>query len=97
MHRPLLKGLAVVVSTAAAMLVCGFGQASAAQLEPNNHDSASMTVAAGDAARQHATDGADIDLDLDVDLGRCLDLGLDLWSTLGDRGLVSAGSAHHAR
>jgi hypothetical protein len=79
------------------MLVCGFGQASAAQFEPNSHDSAGMTVAAGDAARQHATDGADIDIDHDVDLGRCLDLGLDLGSVLGDSGLVGAGSAHHAR
>lgn len=93
MHRPLLKGLAVVVPTADAMLVCGFGQASAAQLEPNNHGSAGMTVAAGDAARQHATDGADLDVEVD----RCLDLGLDLGSILGDSGPAGAGSAHQAR
>lgn len=95
MHRPLRTGLAVVVPTAAAMSVCGIGQASAARLEPNDHGSTGMTVTAGDAARQYATDGADIDID--VDLGRCLDLGLDLGSILGAAGLVGTGSAHHAR
>jgi hypothetical protein len=95
MHRTLLRELAVVAPTAVTMPVRGVGQASAAQVGPNNHGAARMTIAAEDAARQHAADGAAIDIDLDVDLGRRLDLGRGLGSTLGDRGLVGAGSAHH--
>ena len=66
MHRTRLKGLVVVASTAVAMMVCGVGQASAAQLEPAHHGPAHLTVAAADATQQDAA-GADIGLGLGLE------------------------------
>ena len=45
MHRTLRKGLAVVGASAAMMMVCGFGQASAAEALPDHHGSAANVTA----------------------------------------------------
>jgi hypothetical protein len=105
MHRTLFKGLAVAASTAVAMMVCGIGQASAAQLEPAHHGSAHMTVAAADDGGG-GTDvdlgaglGAGLDLGLNLGLDLSVDVGLAIWlgASAGVSGGVGAGFAHNHR
>ncbi len=105
MHRTLLQGLAVVASAAVAMMVCGIGQASAAQLEPNHHGSAHLAVAAAHTAPADVAVGAgigigvgvDADIDLDVVIGVGISLTGLIGATLGSCGAAGAGSAHNHR
>jgi hypothetical protein len=92
MHRTLRKGLAVVGASAAIMMVCGFGQASAAEAAPAQHGSAHMTSTTADVT---AAGGADIVIDLG--LGFPVNIGaavvLDIGSILNGCGCTGAGSA----
>ncbi|HEY3606323.1 MAG TPA: hypothetical protein VGL06_02435 [Pseudonocardiaceae bacterium] len=90
MHRTLLKGLTVVASTAAAMLVFGLGQASATQQVPH-HGSPGTVVATADVTRHDAAADATTD--------GCIRIRLPLvgsiWVCLSGLGQVGEGSAHN--
>jgi hypothetical protein len=104
MRKTLFQGLAVVASAGAAVLVCGFGQANAAPLQPSEHSSVQMmTVRAdlgahmasqstGESGTVHSVDKPVVNATVVTAVGLNLTVNLGLGLTIGGSSSTGGGT-----